>query len=365
MSLKIDSDLGRFKDIIRGKVKNGLDKFVASDDLIGQQNGKLIKIPLKYIDLPRFVYGSRDKGGVGQGPGESGDPSNDGSGKSKSGGDDEGEHEFSLEFTPEELAQILMEHLNLPKLEDKGKGKVHAEKSKYNKVSHSGSESLRHFRKTFKEALKRDIATGTYNPDNPKIIPIKEDKRYKSYSTQQSPEINTVAIYMMDVSGSMEDEQKHIVKSEIFWIDLILKLSYKDIESVFIIHDSKAREVSREDFFKVSTAGGTHISSAYKLCSEIIEKEYPYSEWNIYPFHFTDGDNYNTTDSNLATDILSEKIFPNCNTFSYGQVKSPNGSGDFMDHLGKFVENEKLTVSQINEPADILTSIKSFFEEGK
>lgn len=366
--MKIDSDLGRFKDIIRGKVKNGLDKFVGSDDMIGQVGGKLIKIPVKYIDLPRFTYGSRSRGGIGQGNGNIGDPVGDGTGKDGTGkpGDEDAEHEFAAEFTPEELAQIMMEHLNLPRLEDKGKGKIHAEKSKYNRISHAGPESLRNFKKTFKEALKRDIATGTYNPDNPKIIPIKDDKRYKSYSVQPSPEVNTVVFYMMDVSGSMEEEQKNIIKSEIFWIDLILKASYKDIESVFIIHDSKAKEVSREDFFKVSTAGGTHISSAYNLCAEQIEKLYPFSEWNIYPFHFTDGDNYNNADNDECGKILTDRILPNCNVFSYGQVKSQHGSGDFVEYLGnKFLGNDKLTLSKIDGAFDIMKSIKTFFEKGQ
>ena len=38
-------------------------------------------------------------------------------------------------------------------------------------------------------------------------------------------------------------------------------------------------------------SGGTMISSAYRLAAEIIERDYPSAMWNIYPFHFSDGDN--------------------------------------------------------------------------
>ena len=45
-------------------------------------------------------------------------------------------------------------------------------------IRNTGPESLRHFRRTFKRALQRHIATGTYNPKIPLIVPIREDKRY-------------------------------------------------------------------------------------------------------------------------------------------------------------------------------------------
>lgn len=368
MPLRIDSDINRFKDILRGRVKNDLKRFVSSGSLIGQQGKKRISIPIHAIDIPRFRFGSKGAGGVGQGDGEAGDPINGGKKNPGEGeaGDEKGEHGLEADFSPEELAQIMMEHLELPKLEDKGKGKIHAEKNKYNKISQQGPESLRHYKRTYKEALKRQISSGNYDANDPKIIPIKNDKRFRTFSTQDSPDVNTVVIYMMDVSGSMGKQQKHIVEAEVFWIDLLLKASYKDIESVFIVHDTEAKVVAREEFFKMSSAGGTRISSAYKLCSEIQQKRYPFSEWNIYPFHFSDGDNYGGSDSDECCQLLTEKILPNCNVFNYGQVRSNGGSGEFIDILGaKFADNEKLTRSQIDSEDDILKSIKTFFEKGK
>ena len=366
MSFKIGSDVDRFKSIVKNKFKHNLGKFVSSEHLIGQQGNKKITIPISSIDLPRFTYGSLN-GGAGQGDGDEGDPIGGNGKKSGKGKAGEGEADHLMaEFTPEELAQLISDELELPKLEDKGKGKIHAEKNKYNKISNSGSESLRHNKRTFKEALKRDISTGTYNPNEPRIIPIRDDKRYKSASTQETPDVNTAVIYMMDVSGSMGETEKHIVKSEIFWIDLLLKNAYKDIVSVFIVHDTKAREVNREEFFKISSAGGTNISSAYNLCSDIITKRHPFSEWNVYPFHFSDGDNYGNIDNALCKKILSENIIPNCNVFSYGQVKSNAGSGDFLTYLGgEFADNDKVTLSEVENASEIMKSIKAFFEKGK
>ena len=79
-------------------------------------------------------------------------------------------------------------------------------------------------------------------------MPIPDDKRYRSWSTVQQPEANAVVIYMMDVSGSMTDEQKEIVRTEAFWIDTWLTSQYDGIEVRYIIHDAVAKEVDEEHF---------------------------------------------------------------------------------------------------------------------
>src|SRR5207249_3476256 len=93
------------------------------------------------------------------------------------------------------------------------------------------------------------------------------------------PQSNAVVIYMMDVSGSMGDEQKEIVRIESFWIDTWLRSNYKGLETRYIIHDAVAREVDRETFFHTRESGGTMISSAYKLCKEIMEADYDTGSW--------------------------------------------------------------------------------------
>src|SRR5213076_1881814 len=101
-----------------------------------------------------------------------------------------------------------------------------------------------------KQALKRSIASGTYNPAIPIVVPTREDKRYRSWRSEPLPQSNAVIIYMMDVSGSMGDEQKEIVRIESFWIDTWLRSQYHGIESRYIIQDAMAKEVDRDTFFK-------------------------------------------------------------------------------------------------------------------
>jgi hypothetical protein len=172
---------------------------------------------------------------------------------------------------------------------------------------------------------------------------------------------------MMDVSGSMGDEQKEIVRTESFWINLWLKSQYKDIEVRYIIHDATAKEVDEEVFFRTRESGGTLISSAYKLCKEIIETDYPSAEWNIYPFHFSDGDNWSSDDTKTCLKLLDEFILPSSNVFCYGQVESRYGSGQFFKDLsGRYGEShEDLILSKIKNKDAILDSIKDFLGKGK
>src|SRR5258708_27797037 len=109
---------------------------------------------------------------------------------------------------------------------------------------------------------------GTCQRDRPVIIAIPDDKRYGSWKTEPEPIANAVIIYMMDVSGSMGDEQKEIVRIESFWIDAWLQKQYKGLESRYIIHDAVAREVDRDTFFHTRESGGTLSSNAAKLFAQ-------------------------------------------------------------------------------------------------
>ena len=207
---------------------------------------------------------------------------------------------------------------------------------------------------------------GAYVPDKPVIVPIPDDKRYRSWKTEAEPVANAVIIYMMDVSGSMGDEQKEIVRIESFWIDTWLSKQYKGLESRYIIHDAVAREVDRETFFHTRESGGTMISSAYKLCAQLVDDHYPPEEWNIYPFHFSDGDNWSMDDTLSCVDILKQKLLPRVNMFAYGQVESPYGSGQFIKDLREhFSKDERVVTSEIRDKDAIVGSIKEFLGKGK
>jgi uncharacterized protein len=368
MSLKIDQDHSRFRNIVRGKIRQNLRRYISQGELLGRKGKDLVSIPIPQIDIPHFVFGDKQAGGVGQGEGEVGDgmggeEAEDGSGQA---GKDAGEHVLEVDVTLDELADILGEELELPSIENKGKSRIISSKERYTGIRRVGPESLRHFKRTYKEALKRTIASGAYDARVPLIVPQREDRRYRSWRIDHEPVANAVIIYMMDVSGSMGDEQKEIVRIESFWIDAWLRRQYKGLESRYIIHDAVAREVDRDTFFRTRESGGTMISSAYKLAGQLIEREYPSTEWNIYPFHFSDGDNWSMDDTLSCIEILKQEILPQVNMFAYGQVESPYGSGQFIKDLREhFSSEEQVVTSEIRDRDAIVSSIKDFLGKGK
>ena len=369
MISRIEKDHSRFREIVRGKIRQNLRKYVSRGDMITRKGKDTVSIPMPQIDIPRFIHGDGQRSGVGQGDGEAGDPvdgqpgDEQGAGKAGQG---EGEKAFEVEVTLNELADILGEELGLPRIEPKGTESIQTQKDRYTSLRTTGPESLRSFKATFKRALRRQVASGTYDPNRPIVVPFREDRRYRSWRSEPRPQTNAVIIYMMDVSGSMGDEQKEVVRIESFWIDTWLRSQYQGIEARYVIHDATARVVDREVFFRTRESGGTMISSAYRTCVELIEREFPPENWNIYAFHFSDGDNWSVDDTATCITLLRDELLPACNQFGYGQVESPYGSGQFIKDLrAAFPSEQKLVTSEVKGKDDIMDSIREFLSGGR
>jgi uncharacterized sporulation protein YeaH/YhbH (DUF444 family) len=366
MGQRIERDYQRFRKIVRGKVKSNLSKYITRGELIGKKGRDLVSIPLPQIEIPQFRYGQKNSGGVGQGEGDVGQPltAPQGEGQQKAG-DQPGGHILEVDITLDELASILGEELALPRIEPRGKKNILTTRDRYSSIRQVGPESLRHFKRTYKRAIRRMIAMGTYNPDDPRVIPERGDKRYRSWKEVKLPQSVACIIYMMDVSGSMTDEQKEIVRIEAFWIDTWIKAHYQGIETVYIVHDAVAHEVDEQTFYHTRESGGTKISSAYDLANRIIDQRYPPDQWNLYAFHFSDGDNWGD-DTPRCLELLKNDLLPKLNLFGYGQVESPYGSGEFYDYVLELRSSqENVVASHIPDRDAIVQSIKEFLSTGR
>jgi uncharacterized sporulation protein YeaH/YhbH (DUF444 family) len=363
MVLKIEKDHQRFRQIVKGRIREDLRKFLSKGELIGKEGKHLISIPVRNIDLPHFRYGDNSQG-VGAGDGKEGEQVGKGKGKG-AGGEQQGQHLMEVDLTLDELADILAEELKLPRIEPKGKHRITTIREKYSSLRRVGPESLRHFKRSFKEALKRQIMIGTYDPENPIIVPEKKDIRYRSWKEVKSPQSNALIVFMMDVSGSMGEEQKELVRLESFWIDTWLRKNYDGIESRYIVHDVNAKEVDKHTFYHLREDGGTKISSAFRTCKQLLDAHYSPEEWNTYLFHFSDGDNSSEADSRDCIKLLKEQLLPNCNMFGYCQVASAYGSGNFINVLHEHLKgHEKVLTSRVNSKDDIYDSLRTFFGKG-
>jgi uncharacterized sporulation protein YeaH/YhbH (DUF444 family) len=154
-SWQIEKDHQRFRQIVKGRIRDDLRKFLTKGELIGKEGKHLISIPVRGIELPHFRYGD-NSGGVGAGDGKEGDVVGKGPGKARAG-TEPGQHIMEVDLTLDELAEILAEELKLPRIEPKGKHRITTVRDKYSGIRRVGPESLRHFKRSFKEALKRQI----------------------------------------------------------------------------------------------------------------------------------------------------------------------------------------------------------------
>jgi hypothetical protein len=364
--LNIETDLNRFRQIVKGRVRKDLKRYMSSGEIIGKQGDKFVSIPLPEINIPRIRYGKNQTGGVGQGDSDEGDKVDGAEEGAGQAGDSPGNHILEAEISVEELAEILGEELRLPRIEPRGKKNLTATRDKYTGIARVGPRSLRHQKRTFREALKREIVAGSYNPARPVLVPQKEDLRFRTWNSKSDPQSAAAILYVMDVSGSMGREQKEIVRLEAFWIDTWLRANYKTLATRYVVHDAAAREVDRDTFFRTRESGGTLISSAYKTVEAILDADYPADEWNVYVFQFSDGDNWSASDTKLCMELLHERLLPRINLFAYGQVESEYGSGQFIGDLREaWGDDERVVLSRIPDRTAILQSIKDFLGRGR
>lgn len=365
--LRIQSDISRFKRIVHGKVRKELRKFVTHGELIGKQGKDLVSVPIEGLETPRFRFDPRKQKGVGAGDGEIGKQIGPGVDPGKAGaGSQEGKHIIEVEITLEDLAKMLAEELKLPPLLPKNSGEITTVVENRGTVFHGRLKTHIHPRRTLLQAVKHSAASG----GKISAAQMLGDKRVfwnKTTRENKKPDTRAVIFYMMDVSGSMGDEQKEIVRTEAFWIDTWLKYHFPKLETVYIVHDATAREVDEHTFYHTRESGGTIISTAYIKCEEIIKKKFPVDDWNIFVFHFTDGDNWENEDTRKTLELIGDELAGIANQIAVVQVASAYGDGDFGLRVDQMVElnkdrlQGKVVASFVDNKEGIYDSLRDIF----
>lgn len=65
-SLGIEPDLRRYREIVRGKVRDDLQDYITSDEIIAQHGKDIVSVPIKEVSIPKYKFGSNEEG-AGQG----------------------------------------------------------------------------------------------------------------------------------------------------------------------------------------------------------------------------------------------------------------------------------------------------------
>ncbi|MGW8824030.1 sporulation protein YhbH [Paenibacillus sp. JNUCC32] len=356
-------DQVRHQHKIREVIKRNLPDLITEENIILSDGKQIIKVPIRSLDEYRFIYNYQKQKHVGQGDGDSQvgdvlgrDPSAAQPGKGESAGDQAGQDIVETEVSLEELENMLFEELELPLLQPKDKEQIETESIVFNDIRKKGIMSNIDKKRTILENLRRNARDG--KPGIHGISP--DDLRYKTWDDTVIPESNAVIIAMMDTSGSMGSFEKYCARSFFFWMTRFLRKQYEKVEIVFIAHHTEAKEVTEEEFFTRGESGGTICSSAYQKALDIIHHRYPPSKYNIYPFHFSDGDNL-TSDNERCVKLIGE-LLKVSNMFGYGEVNQYNRSSTLMSAY-KNIKLDQFMYHVIKDKGEVYEALKTFFRK--
>jgi len=239
----------------------------------------------------------------------------DGSGTGGAGHGEGGEHE--IESSAYDLGRILTEKFQLPNLKDKGKKRSLTRYTYDLTDRHEGAGQVLDKKATLRKIVETNINldnipdTGDIDPTSLLISP--RDMVYRILSKEKDYESQAVVFFVRDYSGSMTGRPTEIVVSQHVLIYSWLLYQYdKQVETRFILHDTEAKEVTDfYTYYSSTVAGGTKVASAYRLVNEIVEAENLERDYNIYVFHGTDGDDWDTDGKQTIPELKKMVTYTN------------------------------------------------------
>jgi uncharacterized protein len=362
-------DQKRHEEKVKEAIKNNLPDLITEESIIMSNGRDVIKIPIRSLDEYKIRYNYEKNKHVGQGNGDSqvgdvvardGSGEGQGPGTGQGAGDLPGQDYYEAEVSLMELEEALFSQLELPNLQRKEADQNVVEHIEFNDIRRTGLTGNIDKKRTMLAAFKRNAMNG-----NPSFYPIyREDLRFRTWNEVVKPDSKAVVLAMMDTSGSMGLWEKYMARSFFFWMTRFLRTKYETVEIAFIAHHTEAKVVTEDEFFTKGESGGTICSSAYRKALELIETKYPPSRYNIYPFHFSDGDNL--TSDNARCVKLVQELMKVSNMFGYGEVNQYNRHSTLMSAY-KNIKDEKFRYYILKQKSDVFHAMKTFFrkEENK
>lgn len=358
-------DQMRHADKVKEAIQDNLSDLISEESIILSNGADVVKIPVRSLDEYKIRYNDEKSQHVGQGDGDSqvgdvvasgGGEEQAGPGKGEEPGDQPGQDYYEVEVTMTEIEEMLFKELELPNLEQREQSDITDEKVEFNDIRKQGLTGNIDKKRTILSAIKRNAMKG-----KAEIMPIHlDDLRFKTWNEVENPESKAVVLAMMDTSGSMGTFEKVIARSFFFWMAKFLRTNYETVEIEFIAHHTEAKVVTEEEFFTKGESGGTKCSSAYELALSLIQEKYHPTRYNIYPFHFSDGDNM-SSDNKKCVALIGE-IMAVSNMFGYGEVNERTRTSTLMTAY-KSIDAPKFRHYILKGKKDVYDSLKSFFQK--
>ena len=309
----------------------------------------------------------------------------------------EGEDDFTFSLSRDEYLGILFEDLELPDLVKESENAAVTFARKRAGYSVSGTPNNLDLVRSIKNSLGRRIALAfpldkkikdkeqeleaATDEQKPQLeLELSElkrrrlavayidqvDVRYKRHVQVPIPNSQAVVFCLMDVSGSMGEPEKDTAKRFFLLLYLFLQRKYQKVDIVFVRHTTVAAECTEEEFFYSKESGGTIVSSGVKEVDNIIKARYPADTWNIYVTQASDGDNFNSDNTELRKQL--DSVLPKCQYYVYNEVlqkstySSYSSTTNVMDVMKSVAEEyENLNIVSIGEVNDVVGKFREVF----
>ena len=356
----------RHNEKVRESVEKSLPNLIAGPDVLSGQGGGTVLVPVRLAEHARFrLRDAESETGAGQGAGEPGQilrPGQPQQGDEKAGneaGSGQGDLQFVLELKVEDVLDWLWEELKLPDLKPK-------ESSRQDDVDYvregwdkRGVRSRLDRRRTVKQAIRRRAIQTDPAPFTD------DDLRFRQLVRRERPATNAAVIFALDVSGSMGETERQLAKTFFFFALQGIRRQYAKVETAFLAHSAEAWEFNEAQFFQTSGTGGTVSSTVFKLSKEVIKERYDPSQYNVYLFYASDGENL-VDDRELATESLREV----CKDLNYGgfiEIRPAYGISPETEMAGIYArmqsEELPLSLARVTNRDDVWNALRQFFQE--
>lgn len=358
------TDQRRHQEKIKQALKERLSDLVSDESIVTSDGRRVLRVPIRSLEQYKFRFHpwQGDNVGQDQGEGKPGDvlgklpQTGQGPGQGEKPGETPGIDYIEANVTLDDIAGLLFDELGLPYLKPKPQATIPTPTWQFKDISPKGLMGNLDKRKSLKMNLMRNARqSGRAQVGGWR----EEDLRFKTWIEEAQPENNAVVIAMRDISGSMGEFKKMMARTFAFWMLKFLRTQYKSVEVVFLVHHTQAREVSEDEFFQLGESGGTKVSSVYQLCQEVIDTRYSPNRWNIYPIHFSDGDNWSDADNRRTVDVL-EHLLPQVNVFGYGEIREGGYTSTLMSAF-KGIRHARFKMVTITHRQDVYPALKTFF----
>ena len=355
-----ERDEARHNEKVKEAIKDNLDSIVSDGDIItaDPRTKKTVKVPMKSLELPRFKFGdNQGGGGIGFGDGD-GDPQPGDvmPGDGDEAGDQPGEEYYEAEFSLDEIQQMVFDDMGLPRLRPKESAEIDSENPEWNDIRKKRSFNNGDLGRTIMRNIMRNAEEGR----GAVFHDIEEqDYRVRTWEYEPQPENNAVVIAMMDISGSMSDKKKYMARAFAWWTVNFLRSQYPKVELVFVAHDTEAYEVNEQQFFTRGQGGGTKCSSANEMALNIMDQRFPADRYNVYPIHFSDGDNWGN-DNQKCLELVGEMMERDISQYAYVQLQERSSSGLINDYKQN-IHDERMKTCVINDKSEVFDALKYVF----